>query len=339
MGFRVAVVGATGEVGRVMLQVLEQRNFPVDRLRVIASPRSAGKTVLFRGREYVIEALDQADFERGELVLESAGGSTSKAHSPRMAAQGAIVIDNSSAFRMNPDVPLVVPEVNAETLRQHKGIIANPNCSTIQMVVALAPLHRAATLTRLIVSTYQSVSGKGHKAVEELQAAMHAWAKGEPLPMPTQTPQTMAFNCITHNWPMCDNGYSEEEMKMVNETRKIMGIPDLPVTATTVRVPSIRSHAESIYIETRRKLTAGDVIELLRKAPGIRVIDDRRTPQFPTSRDAADQDDTLVGRIREDLSVPNGLCLWCVADNLRKGAATNAIQIAEKMAEMGLLVS
>ncbi len=331
MGCNIAVVGATGNVGREMLKILDERNFPIDRLRLLASKRSAGQKLNFKGEELVIELLDDAAFEKGEIVLSSAGGSVSEAFAPKAKAAGALVIDNTSAFRMDPDVPLVVPEVNPKAAFDHKGIIANPNCSTIQMVVVLKPLHDAATIKRVVVSTYQAVSGAGKAAIDELNDQSVAIVKGESYP-PKVFPKQIAFNClpqIPQSNAFVDNFYTSEEMKMVNETKKIMMDDSILVTATTVRVPVITGHSESVNVETAKKLSRNEAIEILSKAPGVTVLDDPANQVYPLATDAAGKDDTFVGRIREDISHPSALDMWVVSDNLRKGAALNTVQIAE----------
>jgi len=332
MGYNVTLVGATGAVGREMAAVLLQREFPVGSLRMLASARSAGRTLPFDGRDVTVENLDQASFSRGEIVLSSAGGKVSKGFALRAAEQGAVVIDNTSAFRMEPGVPLVVPEVNPHAAEHHKGIIANPNCSTIQMVVALAPLHRYGRIRRIVVSTYQAVSGAGARAMAELSECTRQVMAGEPGTSEV-FPHPIAFNCLPHIGDFLDNGYTEEEMKMVNETRKILEVPEIGVTATTVRVPAYRGHSESIYLETEKKITVGKARELLAGAPGVELLDDPAEGRYPLATLAAGRDETFVGRIREDLANAHGLNLWCVSDNLRKGAATNAVQIAELLVE------
>ncbi len=330
--FVVAVVGATGAVGRMMLQVLEERNFPIKDLRLFASPKSKGLKLPFKGEEIEVEVLEETQSFRGiDIALFSAGAARSLAYAPLFARDGAVVIDNSSAWRMDPEVPLVVPEVNPHAVAQHKnkGIIANPNCSTIQMVVALKPLHDVAKIKRIVVSTYQSVSGAGQKAIEELMNQVRAWCAGEILPPPKNLPQTIAFNCIPQIDVFLPNRYTKEEMKMIEETRKIMEEPELRVTATTVRVPVFYSHAEAVNIETEKKLTVEEAIEILNKAPGVIVLDDPENKIYPLQIEVAGRDEVFVGRIREDFSVECGLNMWIVADNLRKGAATNAVQIAE----------
>jgi len=328
--YKVAVVGATGAVGQQMVACLEERRFPVARLVPLASERSLGKKVTFLGKEIPVEVLTKDSFDGVEVALFSAGGSISKEYGPIAATAGAVVVDNSSAWRMDPEIPLVVPEVNPQDigLYTRRGIIANPNCSTIQMVVVLKPLHDAARLRRVVVSTYQAVSGTGQKAVEELANQVRAILSCQD-PVNKVYPHRIAFNCLPHIDVFLENGYTKEEMKMVNETQKIMGDDTIRVTATTVRVPVFYGHSEAVNIETERKLTVPEARQILAAAPGVKVVDDPLKNQYPMPLDAAGQDLTLVGRIREDFSIDNGLNLWVVADNLRKGAATNAVQIAE----------
>jgi aspartate-semialdehyde dehydrogenase len=328
--YRVAVAGATGAVGQQMVACLEERHFPVGELKPLASERSIGKSVTFKGQEIPVEVLTKDSFKGIEIALFSAGGSISKEFGPIAARAGSVVVDNSSAWRMDPDVPLVVPEVNPQDigLYQKTGIIANPNCSTIQMVVVLKPIHDAATIKRVVVSTYQAVSGTGQKAVDELAAQVRALFNNQEI-VKKVYPHRIAFNVFPHIDVFLENGYTKEEMKMVNETKKIMGDDSIEVTATTVRVPVFYGHSESLNIETERKLTPVQARALLAEAPGIKIVDDPAKNQYPMPLDAAGQDLTLVGRIREDFSIPNGLNMWIVADNVRKGAATNAVQIAE----------
>jgi aspartate-semialdehyde dehydrogenase len=331
MGFNVCVAGATGNVGRTMIQILEERNFPVDRLRLLASSRSVGKKLIYKGSEISVEELTPDSFEKGEIVLSSPGGSVSKWFAPSAAKAGALVIDNTSAFRMFDNVPLVVPEVNPEEAFKHEGIIANPNCSTIQMVVVLKPLHDAARIKRVVVSTYQAVSGAGIAAITELHDQSEALLKGIQYARKI-FPHQIAFNCIPQipqKNAFDPNFYSEEEMKMVNETRKIMKDKTIRVSATTVRVPVFVGHSESVNVETARKLTRDGAIAILSKAPGVTVMDDPANQIYPLASVAAGKDDTFVGRIREDLSHESALDMWIVSDNLRKGAALNAVQIAE----------
>ena len=328
--YTVAVVGATGAVGRQMVACLEERRFPVHRLIPLASENSLGKKVTFLDKEIPVEVLTKDSFAGVEIALFSAGGTISKEFAPIAAGAGAVVVDNSSAWRMDPEIPLVVPEVNPGDIAQYTrhGIIANPNCSTIQMVVVLKPLHDAARIKRVVVSTYQAVSGTGHKAVEELAQQVRALFNNQEL-VKKVYPHRIAFNCLPHIDVFQENGYTKEEMKMVNETLKILGDSTIQVTATTVRVPVFYGHSESVNVETHRKLSVTEARELLAAAPGVKVVDDPLRNQYPMPLDAAGQDLTLVGRIREDFSIENGLNLWVVADNIRKGAATNAVQIAE----------
>src|SRR5215468_5910334 len=331
MGYRVAVVGATGNVGREMLTTLAEREFPADDVVALASSRSIGREVSFGEDDVLkVQGLDTFDFRGIDIVLSSPGAKVSAVFAPRATKAGAVVIDNTSCFRMEPDVPLVVPEVNPEAIAQstRRGIIASPNCSTIQMVVALKPLHDAARIKRVVVATYQSVSGAGRQAMEELSQQVAALYNGQELEM-EKFPHQIAFNCIPHIDAFVNGGYTKEELKMINETRKIFGEPSLRVTATTVRVPVFCSHSESINVETEKKLTAADVKAILREAPGVIVADEPENNVYPMAIDAVGNDATYVGRIREDDSIPNGLNLWVVADNLRKGAALNAVQIAE----------
>ena len=327
--FKVAVVGATGVVGQEMLKVLEQRRFPVRELVPVASERSAGKKVRFNGRDHTVLAIAPEVFEGVDMALFSAGGSTSKHWSPIAASKGAIVIDNSSAFRRDPDVPLCVPECNLEAAKvRPKGIIANPNCSTIQMVVALKPLHDEAGIERVVVSTYQAISGGGAKAIAAFDAQCKAAAAGEPV---DETPLSgrLTGNVLMHWTPDAESGYQEEELKMVFETRKILGDPSIRVSPTAVRVPVVSGHSESITVETRKPLTAARARELLEAAPGVVVVDDFSHGVYPKPIDAVGEDAVYVGRIRDDVGNPGGVQLWVVSDNLRKGAALNAVQIAE----------
>lgn len=327
----VAVVGATGLVGRKMIETLENRNFPVKAIKFLASERSRGRKLAYKGEEIPVEVLDENSFKGIEIALFSAGGGTSKKFAPIAAKDGCVVVDNSSAWRMDPEVPLVVPEVNAHEIKNHKGIIANPNCSTIQMVVALKPIHDFARIERVVVSTYQAVSGAGQNAVQELLNQMQAYVEGKPLEIKV-FPHQILFNCIPQI-PQKDafeaNGYTNEEMKMVNETKKIMGDPSIQVTATTVRVPVISSHSESVNIQTEKKVTVEKARELLANAPGVVLMDDPAKQVYPLATMAAGRWETFVGRIREDISHPRALDMWIVADNLLKGAAYNAVQIAE----------
>lgn len=328
--YQVAVVGATGAVGNEMIKTLEQRNFPVGNLKLLASERSLGKDLEFKGKSIPVEVLKEDSFEGVQIGLFSAGGSVSEKYAPIAAKAGCIVIDNTSAFRMVQDIPLVVPEVNPEAIAQYKtkGIIANPNCSTIQMVVALKPIHDSVRIKRIVVSTYQAVSGTGKKAIEELSLQTRALMSGQE-PIVKVYPYQIAFNCLPQIDVFIENGYTKEEMKMVNETKKIFNDYSIGVTATTVRVPVFFGHSESVNIETEKKITPQEVRALLAKAPGVRVVDDPAKREYPLAIDAAGGDDTLVGRIREDESIANGINMWVVADNIRKGAALNAVQIAE----------
>ncbi|HTF93674.1 MAG TPA: aspartate-semialdehyde dehydrogenase [Verrucomicrobiae bacterium] len=328
--YNVAVVGATGAVGEQMREVLEERQFPVGELRLLASERSAGQFLPFKGRQLPVQVLNEDSFKEIDIGLFSAGGDVSAKFAPLAVAAGAVVVDNSSTFRMEPDIPLVVPEVNAKEIANYKtrGIVANPNCSTIQLVVALKPIHDAARIKRVVVSTYQSVSGAGRKAMDELSQQVAALFNGREIKK-EKFPHQIAFNCIPHIDVFLESGYTKEEWKMINETRKILGEPNLPVTATTVRVPVFLSHSESVNVETYVKLSAAETKRILREAPGVIVADEPENNDYPTPIDAAGKDATYVGRIREDDSVVNGLNLWVVSDNLRKGAALNAVQIAE----------
>jgi aspartate-semialdehyde dehydrogenase len=327
----VAVAGATGLVGSCMLRMLEKRNFPVKSIKCLASERSRGRTLVFHGETIPVEVLAEDSFKGVDVALFSAGGGTSKKFAPCAARDGCVVVDNSSAWRMDPKVPLVVPEVNPHDVKWHQGIIANPNCSTIQMVVVLKPLHDAARIKRVVVSTYQAVSGAGKRALDDMYAQIEAVLAGK-TPECDVFPHPIAFNCIPQipqSDAFGDNGYTSEEMKMVNETKKIMGDPSIRVTATTVRVPVHTGHSESVNIETEKKLTAQQAREILSKAPGIVVLDDPAKQLYPLAIYAAGKDETFVGRIREDISHLSALDLWIVADNLLKGAALNAVQIAE----------
>jgi aspartate-semialdehyde dehydrogenase len=330
--FRVAVVGATGLVGDMMIQVLEERNFPVSELYPLASNRSLGKSITFRDKSYAVEDLAEFDFSKADIGLFSAGGEVSRVFAPKAAAAGCIVIDNTSEFRYQDDVPLVVPEVNPHAIAQYKarGIIANPNCSTIQMVVALKPIHDAVGIDRINVATYQSVSGAGKEAVEELAVQSAALLNGQGPVKPRIVPKQIAFNCVPQIDAFQENGYTREEMKLVWETHKIMEDETIRVNPTTVRVPVFFGHSEAVHIETRKKISVTEARALLRKAPGVEVLDDRKPGGYPTAAtEAANRDTVYVGRIREDISTECGLNLWVVADNVRKGAATNSVQIAE----------
>ena len=331
--FTVAVVGATGAVGQTMLSILQERRFPVGTLHLLASERSAGEQIEYDGRKTTVQDLSGFDPSGVDFALFSAGGSISKEYAPKFVAVGAIVIDNSSAFRMDADVPLVVSEVNPEALDSiPRGIVANPNCSTMQMLVALAPIHRAVGISRINVATYQSVSGAGRSALEELgrQTANILSFKD---PDPKRFPVQIAFNLIPHIDDFLDNGYTKEEMKLVWETRKILGDESIQVNPTAVRVPVFYGHSEAVHVETRSKITAAEARALLEKSPGLTVVDDRVPGGYPTPvTHASGTDAVYVGRIREDISCENGLNMWVVCDNIRKGAALNAVQIAELLA-------
>ncbi len=331
--YNVAVAGATGAVGGAMLDVLQRRDFPLDELRLLASERSVGRKLKFRDREIAVQQLTRDAFEDIDIALFSAGAARSLEFAPAAAAAGAVVIDNSSGFRMDDDIPLVVPEVNPHAIARYtnRGIIANPNCSTIQMLVALKPIHDRAGIKRIIVSTYQAVSGTGAKAIVELQEQMKAYAAGKPLQKKVY-PHQIAFNCLPHIDSFLENGYTKEEMKMVHETHKIFEDPSIGITATAVRVPVIYGHSESVNIETEEKISAAEVRDLLEKAPGVKVVDEPTLSLYPLALDCAGRFETLVGRIREDESIAKGINLWVVADNILKGAALNAVQIAEIVA-------
>jgi aspartate-semialdehyde dehydrogenase len=334
--YNVAILGATGAVGQTMIKVLEERNFPVNEIKFLASERSAGKEVEYYGMKYKVEAVCEEAFENVDIALFSAGGERSKKWAPIAASKGVVVIDNSSAFRMDPEVPLVVPEVNPEDVKWHKGIIANPNCSTIQMVVALYPIHKVKKIKRIIVATYQAVSGAGATAIEDLQLETKAVMEGKYF-YPRALPHHIAFNVIPRIDNFEPNGYTKEELKMINETRKIMHEPDIKVSPTCVRVPVYVGHSEAVTIETREPITAEEAREILKNAPGVVVEDDPFNNVYPTPIEVAGKDDVFVGRIRKDLGFENGLSMWIVGDNLRKGAATNAVQIAELLVKYELL--
>ncbi|PIQ97631.1 MAG: aspartate-semialdehyde dehydrogenase [Nitrospinae bacterium CG11_big_fil_rev_8_21_14_0_20_56_8] len=326
--YNVAVVGATGAVGRRMLAILEERNFPVARVLPLASARSAGQTLPFKGEELLVKELNRDSFRGIDIALFSAGATISREYAPIAVSAGAVVIDNSSAFRMDKDVPLVVPEVNPNAIGPRPGIIANPNCSTIQMVMVLKPIHDRFRIKRVVVSTYQSVSGSGQKAVNELTRQAEEVLHDRPVQKQIY-PHPIAFNCLPHIDVFLDNGYTKEEMKMVNETRKILEDETIRVSPTTVRVPVFYCHSESLNVETEKPISAGEVRDLCARFPGIVVVDDPANNRYPLALDATGRDEVFVGRIREDISVENGIHLWVVSDNLRKGAALNAVQIAE----------
>lgn len=327
----IAIVGATGAVGEIMLEILEENDFPCDKVYLLASERSAGKRLLFRNTNLLVENVNEFDFSKVQIALFSAGSDVSKTFAPKAASQGAIVIDNTSQFRYDPQIPLVIPEVNAHKIADYKnkGIIANPNCSTVQMLVALKPIYDAAGITRVNISTYQSVSGTGKAGMKELAGQTAALLNGQAI-KPNQYPTQIAFNVIPHIDDFQENGYTREEMKLVWETQKILEDKNIQVNPTAVRVPVFYGHSEAIHIETKTKITAPQVRELLKKAPGVKVKDDPKSLNYPTPViNAVGNDFVWVGRIREDLSCGNGLNLWVVSDNTRKGAAFNAIQIAD----------
>ncbi|WP_435010290.1 aspartate-semialdehyde dehydrogenase [Tundrisphaera lichenicola] len=330
----VAVVGASGAVGEVMVRLLAERKFPVGSIKFLASERSAGKSIEFGGESFPIEPISAGAFEGVDIVLSSTPASISRQYSPIAAKAGAVVVDNSSAFRMDPEVPLVVPEVNPHAVARHRGIIANPNCSTIQMVVALKPLHDAARILRVVVSTYQSVSGAGQSGINELWTQTEAQVGGSSVPDPAKFAHPIAFNCIPQIDDFLPNGFTKEEMKMVNETRKIMEDDSIDVCPTCVRVPVLYSHSESILVETESPITPEEARALWAKAPGLTILDDPSKFSYPLPASARDRDDVFVGRIRQDLKNPRALLFWCVGDNLRKGAALNAVQIAEELLKL-----
>jgi aspartate-semialdehyde dehydrogenase len=331
-GYVVAVVGATGAVGNEMIETLEQRDFPVEKIRLFASERSEGKALKFREKEILVESINDKSFKGIDIALFSAGAERSKIWAPVAAGSGCVVVDNSSQWRMDPGVPLVVPEVNPHDLKWHKGIIANPNCSTIQMVVVLKPIHDAAKIRRVVVTTFQAVSGTGQKAIDELLQQTTDLLNFKEIKRNVY-PYQIAFNVLPHIDKFLENGYTKEEMKMVNETRKILGDGSIKITATTVRVPVFRCHSESLNIETEKKIIPNEVRAILSGAPGVIVYDAPDKNIYPIPIDVAGKDETYVGRIREDESIENGINMWIVADNLRKGAALNAVQIAETLIE------
>ncbi|CAB1059636.1 Aspartate-semialdehyde dehydrogenase (EC [Olavius sp. associated proteobacterium Delta 1] len=330
----VAVAGATGAVGNQMISCLEEADFPVQSIKLLASARSVGRKLRFKGDLFAVEELKENSFKGMDIALFSAGGGTSERYAPHAANDGCVVVDNSSAWRMDPDVPLVVPEVNPHAIAQYtkKGIIANPNCSTIQLVVALNPIHKKYGIQRVVVSTYQAVSGTGKKAIDELFDQTRALINFLNCENKVY-PHRIAFNCLPHIDTFMPNGYTKEEIKMVNETRKILEDDTIGVTATTVRVPVFHSHSESVNVETKDPISAQEVRSLLENTPGIKVVDDPENNLYPLATEAAGQDLTLVGRIRDDDSIANGINMWIVADNIRKGAATNAVQIARVLAD------
>ena len=326
--YNVAIMGATGAVGNCFLKILEERKFPVNNLRLLASEKSKGKKLKFNGKSYPVEVLGHDSFEGIDIVLSSAGASRSLEFLPSAVKAGAICVDNTSAYRMEKDVPLVVPEVNAHRIKEHKGIIANPNCSTIQMVVALYPIHKVAKIKRIVVTTYQSVSGAGQKKVNELTQQSKDFLASKKIKC-IEFPYPIAFNLIPQIDVFMDNGYTKEEIKMVNETKKIMEDESVQVNATCVRVPVFYAHSESVNIETEKHITADEVRKLLKNAPGVKLVDDPANKSYPMPIYAEGKDETFVGRIRQDESVKNGISMWVVSDNIRKGAALNAVQIAE----------
>ncbi len=331
----VAIAGATGAVGQDIMQCLEQRDFPVGELRLLASARSVDRMLPFRGKDLLVQELTEQSFDGIDVALFSAGGSRSKQFAPAAVKAGAVVIDNSSAFRMDPDTPLVVPEINPEDLDKHQGIIANPNCSTIILVVPLWPLHKVNPIRRIVVSTYQAASGAGAKAMEELEQQTRDLLSGKDA-HPTVFPHQIAFNLFSHNSPIVEDGYCEEEVKMVKETRKIFHDSSIRICPTTIRVPVMRAHAESVNIEFSRPMSPEEAREILASAPGVKLQDDPENNHFPMPLEASGQEDVLVGRIRKDLSDPNCLAMFICGDQLLKGAALNAVQIAEEMIKRNL---
>ncbi len=338
MSFRVAIMGATGAVGEVMLEILAERDFPAKELRLLASRRSAGRRIDYRGESLTVQELTEGSFEGMDLVLSSAGGSLSRRYAPAAVAAGAVVVDNTSAFRMDPEVPLVVPEVNPGDLDAHRGIVANPNCSTIIMVVPLWPLHRVHRVRRVIVSTYQAISGAGAPAMEELVEQTRDVLNDRPA-VPRELPYPIAFNLFSHNTEIDADGYCEEEVKMIRETRKMFHEESILVSPTCVRVPILRAHSEAVTVEFEEPVSEEEVRRILAEAPGVALVDDREANHFPMPLEASGRDDVLVGRIRRDLSRPDGtsVSMFLCGDQLRKGAALNAVQIAEALAAAGRL--
>ena len=330
MGIKVAIMGATGAVGSELLEILAERRFPVSELRLLASARSAGKTLKYQDDDVKVQELKHDSFKGIDLVLASAGGKISKEYAPSAVKAGAVVVDNTSYFRMTEGVPLVIPEINPEDIAKHKGIIANPNCSTIIMALALFPLHKRFRAKRVVAATYQAASGAGAVAMDELVRETAAYLKGEDFNR-TVIPHPYAFNLFPHNSPMTDNGYCEEEIKMVKETHKIFHDENIRVTATCVRVPVLRAHSEALNIEFEEEPSIEEVYAILRKAPGVEVMEDRQANRWPMPLDASGRDPVLVGRVRKDLSQPKTLDIWVVGDQIRKGAALNAVQIAEHL--------
>ena len=338
--YKVAIMGATGAVGQVMLEILAERNFPIGELKLLASARSAGRKMEFKGEQVEVQELKEDSFEDVDIVLASAGGSLSKQYNPHAVKAGAVVVDNTSAYRMDPDVPLVVPEINADDLDWHKGIIANPNCSTIIMDVVVWPLHQKSKVKRIVASTYQAVSGAGARAMEELEEQSRQLLAGEKIE-PKELPHQIAFNLFSHNSDVGPDGYCEEETKMIRETKKMFHDDDIQVTATTIRVPVMRAHSEAINLEFHEAFSADEARAVLAQAPGVSIVDEPEKSHFPMPIEASGQDDVLVGRIRKDISRPDGtgLDLWVSGDQLRKGAALNAVHIAEALIERKRLKS
>jgi aspartate-semialdehyde dehydrogenase len=337
MSYHVAIVGATGAVGVEFLRSLEERRFPIGKLKLLASPRSAGKAMVFAGKEVTVEALDENSFDGMDIAFFSASGAISRQYAPIAAKAGCTVVDNSSAFRMDPATPLVIPEINPEAIREHKGIIANPNCSTIIAIVPLWPIHKVNPIRRLIASTYQAASGAGQAAMDELAESTRAYLEGRPYEN-TVLPHPYAFNLFSHNTKLnAETLYNEEETKMLNETRKIFGDAAIRISATCVRVPVLRAHSESLTIECERPITREEVLALLKDAPGVKIVDDVERNYFPMPKDASGQGDVLVGRVRQDVSDPSGrsIAMFVAGDQLLKGAALNAVQIGEVMVERG----
>jgi len=332
MGCNIAIAGVTGAVGQEFLRILEEREFPFDSLKMLASSRSAGKQIEFKGKEYIVEQMTEKSFSRVDIALFSAGASRSREFCPAAVKAGAVVVDNSSAFRMDPNVPLVIPEINPQKIKEHKGIIANPNCSTIIAIVPVWPLHRANPVRRMVVSTYQAASGAGYSAMLELEEQSREILAGK-KPTMKVFPYQIAFNLFSHNSALGPNGYNDEEMKMVKETRKIFDCAEIAITCTCVRVAVMRAHSESINLEFTDPITPEEVRDLLGTAPGVSLLDDREHNRFPMPIDATGKDDVFVGRIRQDESIPDnrGINIWVSGDQLRKGAALNAVQIAEKL--------
>lgn len=334
--YKLAIVGATGVVGRTVLQVLQERNLPISKYVFFASKKSAGKTIHFMGKDSLVQELTESSFDEGfDYAIFSAGGSTSLKYAPIAVSKGCIVIDNSSAFRMEPNVPLVVPEVNPDVIKNHHGIIANPNCSTIQAMPVLKPLEDNYKIKRIIYSTYQAVSGAGQKGINDLENGIMNYVHYNSLETPLEKfPHPIFNNCLPHIDVFLDNGYTKEEEKMINETRKILGRSDIKITATTVRVPVFNSHSESINVELENSFELSDIISLLKHSPNVVVQDDLIHNIYPLAANVSGNDEVFIGRIRRDFSIENGLNLWVVADNIRKGAATNAVQIVEKLIEL-----